>query len=176
MELNETLRTIFARKSVRHYAEGALPRASLELLVKAGMAAPSAVDQRPWEFVIVTDPAMLQSLGAALPYARMTASAPAAIVVCGDLRRQWGGPDSPIWIMDCSAAIENILLAAESLGLGAVWTAVYPYPEKVAPVRSLLELPEYIEPLAVLPVGVPAGREKAKDKYDPTKVHWEKWQ
>ncbi|MCX8013755.1 MAG: nitroreductase family protein, partial [Rectinema sp.] len=100
MELNDTLRTIFARKSVRVFSSAQIPQETLLLLVKAGMAAPSAVDRRPWEFIIVTEKRTLHALGSALPYAKMTASAAAAIVVCGNLRRQWGGPDAPMWIMD----------------------------------------------------------------------------
>ncbi|MGB9687092.1 MAG: nitroreductase family protein [Rectinema subterraneum] len=175
MDLNDTLKTIFSRKSVRTYAEGTIPKEQLEMLVRAGMAAPSAVDQRPWEFVVVTGRAALNALASRLPYAKMAAHASAAIVVCGDLRRQWGGPDSVMWVIDCAAAAENVLLAAESLGLGAVWTAVYPYPERIRSVRELLGLPDYIQPLALIPVGIPRGGEKAKNKWNPERVHWEKW-
>jgi nitroreductase len=175
MDLNDTLRTIFSRKSVRTYAEGSIPREKLEMLARAGMAAPSAVDQRPWEFIIVTEPAKLSDLAARLPYAKMTARAGAAVAVCGDLRRQWGGPESVAWVIDCSAATENILLAAESMGLGAVWTALYPYPERMQPVRELLGLPDYIQPLALIPVGIPRGGEKAKDKWDAQRLHWDRF-
>lgn len=175
MELNETLKTIFSRKSVRAYAEGTIPREKLEMLARAGMAAPSAVDQRPWEFIIVTEPSTLKALAARLPYAKMTAHAGAAIVVCGDLRWQWGGPDSTMWVIDCAAATENILLAAESMGLGAVWTALYPYAERVQPVKELLGLPEYIQPLALVPVGIPRGGERPKDKWNAQRLHWEQW-
>lgn len=175
MDMNETLKTIFSRKSVRAYAEGAIPKEQLEMLVRAGMAAPSAVDQRPWEFVVVTERATLNALASRLPYAKMAAHASAAIVVCGDLRRQWGGPDSVMWVIDCSAATENVLLAAESVGLGAVWTAVYPYPERIRPVKEILGLHDYIQPLALIPVGIPRGGEKAKDKWNPERVHREKW-
>jgi nitroreductase len=175
VELNETLKTIFSRKSVRAYAEGTIPREKLEMLARAGMAAPSAVDQRPWEFIIVTEPSTLKALAARLPYAKMTAHAGAAIVVCGDLRRQWGGPVSTMWVIDCAAATENILLAAESMGLGAVWTALYPYAERIQPVKELLGLPEYIQPLALVPVGIPRGGEKPKDKWNAQRIHWEQW-
>jgi len=176
MELNATLRTIFSRKSVRAYAEDAIPREKLEMLVRAGMAAPSAVDQRPWEFIVITEPAMLNDMAVRLPYQKnMTAHANAAIIVCGDLRRQWGGPESVMWVIDCSAAAENILLAAESLGLGAVWTALYPYSERMHPVKEMFDLPDYIQPLCLIPIGLPRGGEKAKDKWDATRLHWEQW-
>ncbi|GAB6276019.1 MAG: hypothetical protein SAMD01599839_05590 [Rectinema sp.] len=80
------------------------------------MAAPSAVDQRPWEFIVITENAMLGDLAARLPYAKIVAHASAAIIVCGDIRRQWGGPESVMWVIDCAAVAENILLATESMG------------------------------------------------------------
>jgi nitroreductase len=105
----------------------------------------------------------------------MTAHAAAAIVVCGDLRRQWGGPESTMWVVDCAAATENILLAAESMGLGAVWTALYPYTERVEAVKELLRMPDYIQALALIPVGVPRGGEKPKDKWNAARLHWEQF-
>ncbi len=175
MEMNETLKTIFSRKSVRAYAEGAIPREQLEMLVRAGMAAPSAVDQRPWEFVVVTEKATLVRLAERLPYAKMAAHAAAAIVVCGDLRRQWGGPDSVMWSIDCAAAAQNVLLAAESLGLGAVWTAGYPYSDRMSTMREVLGLPDYVQPLTLIPVGIPRGGEKPKEKWNPARLHWERY-
>jgi len=175
MEMNETLKTIFSRKSVRAYAEGAIPREQLEMLVRAGMAAPSAVDQRPWEFIVVTDRATLARLAERLSYAKMAARAAAAIVVCGDLRRQWGGPGSVMWSIDCAAAAQNMLLAAESLGLGAVWTAGYPYPDRMGAMREILGLPDYIQPLTLIPVGIPRGGEKPKEKWNPARLHWERY-
>ena len=173
--MNDTLKTIFARKSVRSYRSEPVPEEKIQMLVRAGMAAPTAVDKRPWEFVVVTDRAVLKQLADALPYAKMADRAAAAIVVGGDVRKQWGGIESDYWIMDCSAATQNILLAAESMGLGAVWTAVYPEDSRVRAVRQILGIPPHIVPLNVIPVGVPAGREKAKDKYDPKQIHWNKW-
>ncbi len=174
---NDTLKTIFNRKSVRHYKEGKVTDEQLLTLVKAGMAAPTAVDKRPWEFIVITDKATLVKLAENLPYAKMVANAAAAIVVCGDTAKQFGGKDSQFWIMDCSAATENILLAAESLGLGAVWTAVYPGAERIKPVTEILNIPvdKNIVPLALIPVGVPVGDEKPKDKYNPDQIHHEKW-
>ncbi len=173
--MNDTLKTILARKSVRSYRSEPVPEEKIQMLVRAGMAAPTAVDKRPWEFVVVTDRAVLKQLADALPYAKMADRAAAAIVVGGDVRKQWGGMESDYWIMDCSAATQNILLAAESMGLGAVWTAVYPEDSRVRAVRQILGIPPHVVPLNVIPVGVPAGREKAKDKYDPKQIHWNKW-
>lgn len=173
--MNDTLNTIFARKSVRSFKSDAVPDEKLRMLVRAGMAAPTAVDKRPWEFIVVTDRAVLKQLADALPYAKMAEKAAAAIIVAGDVKKQWGGMESDYWIMDCSAATQNILLAAESMGLGAVWTAVYPEDSRVRSVRQILGIPFHVVPLNVIPVGVQAGREKPKDKYDPKQIHWNRW-
>ena len=173
--MNEALKVIMNRKSVRTFTDALLSEDQLAELVRAGMAAPSAVNARPWDFIVVTDKALLKQLGEALPYAKMTAQAAAAIVVTGDMKRQYGGEDSLYWLMDCSAATENILLAAEALGLGAVWTAVFPEAERVAAVKKLLRIPKHVTPLNVIPLGVPAGKSAAADKYEPVRVHKDRW-
>jgi len=166
-----TLKTIFSRKSVRRYTGVAPTLDQLTLLVKAGMAAPTAVNRQPWEFIIVTDAGKLAQLNERLPHAKMITKAGAAIVVLGDKLRQHKGPDTDFWITDCSAAIQNILLAAEAIGLGAVWTAAYPDPERIAAVREVLGVKaEHLVPLAVIPVGHPTGEDQPKDKWDPSRV------
>jgi len=159
------LENIAGRKSVRKYLNKSVEENKIDAMVKAGMAAPSGKDKRPWEFVIVTDRGALDSMAAELPYAKMLTGAPLAIVVCGDTTL------SSYWYLDCSAATQNILLAAEALGLGAVWTAAYPYEERIDVVRKNTGLPEHIVPLCVIPVGYPDGPQKAKDKYDARRVH-----
>jgi nitroreductase len=175
VQMNDTLKTIFARKSVRTYTDDPVPLDKLKLLVRAGMAAPTAVDKRPWDFIIVTNKATLKKLSDALPHAKMTEHAAAAIVVTGDLNRQFGGKEALYWTLDCSAATENILLAAESLGLGAVWTAAYPDAARIQAVRSVLSIPADNVPLCVIPVGVPGGNEQPKDKFDAKQIHINKW-
>jgi nitroreductase len=172
MQDHPALRNIFSRKSVRRYTGAAPSLEQLTLLVKAGMAAPTAVNRQPWEFIIVTDATLLQTLNDKLPHAKMTAKAGAAIVVLGDRVRQHKGPDTDYWITDCSAAIQNILLAAEAIGLGAVWTAAHPDPERIAAVREVLGVTaEHLVPLAVIPVGHPTGEDQPKDKWDPSRVY-----
>lgn len=173
--MNDTLKTIFNRKSVRVYAPGTVSEEQLMTLIKAGMAAPSAVDKRPWEFILVTDRAVLKKMADAMPYAKMAAQAPAAIVVCGDTDKQYGGRSASYWQMDCSAATENLLLAAESMGLGAVWTSVYPEEDRMVAMRAILGIPAHVIPLNLIPVGIPTGREKPKDKYDPQQIHRNAW-
>lgn len=173
--MNETLKTIFERKSVRNFIDGNITFEKLELIVKAGMAAPSAVDKRPWEFIIIKDKVTLKKLADVLPYAKMAEFAQAGIVVCGDINRQHGGKNSSYWVQDCSAATENILLAVESLGYGAVWTALFPYIDRVDSVVGILHLPEHIKPLNFIPIGIPSGIDLPKDKFNPKQIHREKW-
>ena len=163
------LENIAERKSVRKYLNKSVEEDKIEAMVKAGMAAPSGMDRRPWEFVVVTDREALDSMAAKLPYAKMLTNAPLAIVVCGDTTR------SSYWYLDCSAATQNVLLAAEALGLGAVWTAAYPYEDRIDVVRQNTGLPENIVPLCVIPIGYPDGPQKAKDKFDPQRVHRNKY-
>lgn len=174
-EDNPTLKVIHSRKSVRHYINRKVAKEDLLMLVKAGMAAPTAVDRRPWAFIIVTDKAKLEELEMGLPYTKMLTKAGAGIIVCGVMEKALPGEGKEFWIQDCSAATENILLAAESMSLGAVWTAAYPSQERMGHVRKVLDIPENIVPLNVIPVGYSLGDEKPKDKFDPANVHWEKW-
>ncbi|WP_278623946.1 nitroreductase family protein [Parabacteroides gordonii] len=167
---NQTLETIFNRKSVRKYTERPVEKEKLETLVRAGMAAPSSRDRRPWEFVIVTDRDLLDKMGDGLPLARMLKETKQAIIVCGDTVKSENA-----WQLDCSAAAQNILLAAESMGLGAVWTAAYPYPERMKIIQDALQLPEHILPLTVIPLGYPTGIEKPKDKYNKKQIHYNSW-
>lgn len=163
------IENIFARKSVRQYTEQKVEQATLELLIKAGMAAPTGMNKQPWEFIIVTDRAILEKFAALLPYAKMAAKAPAAIVVAGNPKV------SEYWYLDCSAATQNILLAAESLGLGAVWTAAYPYEKNMNIIKEVLSIPEPYLPLCLIPLGYPKSETKAKDKWKPEKVHQNGW-
>lgn len=172
---NEVIHNIMTRMSVRHFKGLPVSKDTLELLVKAGMAAPTAVNMQPWTFIIVTDRQILNKLGDELPYAKMLYQAGAAIVVCGVPEWAHMGKEKDYWVVDCSAATENILLAAHSLGLGAVWTAVYPNEDRIEPVRSILNIPENIIPLNVIPIGYPTGEDKPKDKYKPERIHWEKY-
>lgn len=167
--VNAALDNIFARKSVRTYLNRGVEKEKIDWMLRAGMAAPSGRDLRPWEFVVITDRAVLDSMAAALPYAKMLTQARQAIVVCGDSTR------SSYWYLDCSAATQNILLAAESLGLGAVWTAAYPYEDRMQVVRKFTALPENILPLCVIPFGYPATSEQPKQKFDEKKIHYEKY-
>jgi len=168
--------TIHDRTSIRKFDPSVeVPDAAIDKILGAGMCAPSAMNRQPWEFVVVRDLAVLKALGDALPYSRVGNGARAAIVVCGNLDNGLSGRGKEYWIQDCSAASMNILLAAKSLGFGAVWTGVYPGEDRVAAVRKILAIPEGHMPLNVIPIGMPAENPPPKDKWNPSKVHKEKW-
>lgn len=167
---------ILNRKSVRAYTDRAVSREQLDTLLRAAMAAPTGRDMRPWKFVVIDDKEALAALSEQLPYAKMLPEAAAAIVVCGDLSvTDDKGQPSTNWTFDCSAATENLLLAAEAMGLGAVWTGVYPYEERQTAVSQALQLPEHIIPLNLIPIGYPKGDPQPKDKYNADNVHFNGW-
>jgi nitroreductase len=172
--MNDVLTCIFERSSVRQYTLQPVDRETVELLVKAAMAAPTAKNRQPWTFIAITQKETLNLLAEGLPYAKMVKDAPCAIVVCGDMSKT-KEEDRDKWVVDCSAATENLLLAAQSLGLGAVWTGVYPDTSRVELVRTCLDLPEYVIPLNVIPVGYPLGESKPRDKFKPERLMWERW-
>ena len=168
------LDVIATRTSVRSYRDCPVGADTVELLLRAAMAAPSAVNRQPWAFVVVDDRELLRELAGALPFAKMAARAPLAVVVCGDLSRN-PGASGDWWVMDASAASENLLLAAHALGLGAVWTGVYPRGERVEAVRRVLGLPSDVVPLNLIPVGYPADNPEPKQKWNPANVRHNGW-
>jgi len=171
----ETLQTIRSRKSVRKYEDRPVPRDLLEKLISTGMAAPSAKDVRPWSFIGITERGTMARLSEGLKYGKMLPAAGGAIVVCGTPREPKPGVTKDLWIQDCSAATQNILLAAEDEGLGAVWVCVHPIEAHIKHVREVLGIPSDTVPLCVISIGYPAGEASPKDKYEPEKIHWERW-
>lgn len=172
---NKVLETIANRKSVRSYTDQKVTKEQLTQLLKAGIAAPTAMNRQPWAFIAITDRAILDKLAEKLPYAKMLKSATSAIVVCGDMDKVSEPETDLFWIMDCSAATENILLAAEAIGLGAVWTAVFPDKDRVKIVSNELNLPENIVPLCVIPIGYSDDDSPVKNKWKDENIFWEKW-
>ena len=168
------LDVIATRTSVRAYRDCPVGADTVELLLRAAMAAPSAMNRQPWVFVVVDDKALLQKFADSLQYAKMAESAPLAVVVCADLTRN-PGASGDWWVMDASAASENLLLAAHAVGLGAVWTGVYPRSERVKAVRSILGLPGSVVPLNVIPIGYPAETPEPKQKWNPDNIRYNGW-
>jgi nitroreductase len=172
--LPDALTVIHSRKSVRHFTGESVGKELLEKIARAGMAAPTAVNMQPWAFVVITDRKALDALQEKLPYAKMLDKAGAAIIVCAIPEKAFQ-KSLEFAVIDACCASENILLAAEALGLGAVWTAGYPDKERMKDIRAVANIPEDVIPLNVIPVGHPIGVDKPKDKYKPENIHWEKW-
>ncbi len=163
---------IMTRTSIRQYTDQAISADTIEILLRAGMAAPTAVNKQPWHFVAITSKDKLKELAATNPNARMLEQAPLTIVVCGDMQKALEGEGQQLWIQDCSAATENILLAAHALGLGAVWTALYPRDDRAKGAVEVLKLPEHIVPLCAIIIGYPAEQPEPKDKWKPENVSY----
>jgi nitroreductase len=169
--MNDFIDVILARRSIRKYTDQPVSKELLETLVKAAMAAPSAMNAQPWEFVVVTDPKTLTSLRGSLIFAKM--NAPAAICVLGSERMQKNKTGSRFWVQDCSAATENILLAATALGLGSVWVGVHPVTIFKRAIAKVLNLPDGVTPLNLIFVGYPAETKEPRTQYEAQRVHWE---
>ncbi len=167
---NAVVDNILSRKSVRKYTAQKVEQEKIDIILKAAMAAPSAMNKQPWEFVVVNDKKTLENIAKILPYASPAKNASVAIIVCGN-----ADISEIYWVQDCSAVTENILLAAESLKLGAVWCGIYPQEDRVKGIQRLLMIPKNIIPLCVIPVGYPAGNDLPKQKYNPAKIHNNKW-
>ncbi len=172
--MNRTLSSIFARRSVRSYTGEPVPDEIVYDLLEAAMAAPSAAGKDPWHFIVVRDPDMLQKIAEGLPHGKFVTEAGLCIVVCGDVERAHGRELSYL-IQDCSAAIENLLLAASMLGLGSCWLGVHPREERVQFLRTLFELPPNILPISGIAVGWPSQHVPPRTRYRQDAVHFEKW-
>ncbi len=169
---NPAYSNILSRVSVRRFTDEPLTDEQVTAILHAAMSAPSGVNKQPWEFVVVDNPALLTELADALPYAKMTAHAPMAIVVCGNKERMLPGDDSNLWEQDCSAASENILLAAHALGLGGVWTCLYPHADRMEAAARVLNLSDELVPFNLIPIGHPAADHAPMDKWHPDRIHF----
>ena len=172
--MNSTLQFIFARRSVRKYQNKDVPEQILKDLLEAAMAAPSAVAKDPWHFIVVRDAEMRKKIAEGLPNGKMLMDSPVGIVVCGDIEKAHDRRISYL-LQDCSAAIENLLVAVSALGLGAVWLGVHPREERIAHIRAIFGLPETIVPVSAIAVGWPLEKLVARTRYNAGAVHIEKW-
>ena len=172
--MNPELEWIFSRRSVRKYQVRGIPEAMFKDLLEAGMAAPSAVAKDPWHFLVIQKSDTLQQLADILPNGQMLRRAPAAFVVVGDINRAHGRLESYM-LQDLSAATENILLAANRLGLGGCWLGVHPRPDRMAGIRKLFSLPENIIPVCAIALGWPAEHPEPRTRYNGERVHLEQW-
>jgi nitroreductase len=171
---NDPLQFLFGRRSIRVYAPGNIDDATVTRLLQAAMAAPSAVARDPWRFVVIRKPETLSAIAAALPNGGMLASAAVGIAVCGDLEAAHDRQLSYL-LQDCSAAIENLLLAAHAMGLGACWLGVHPRENRVQKLKGILSLPAPVIPVACISIGRPGEQKEPRTRFNGEFVHWEKW-
>ncbi len=168
----EAMDAILGRRSIRKYTAEAVTETQVKQLLEAGMAAPSAGNQQPWHFVVIDDRAILDRVPDIHPYSQMIRESPVAILVCGNTEKL---VYEHHWPHDCSAATQNILLAAHALGLGSVWLGVYPDKARVGGFAKLLGLPKNVVPFSLLPVGVPDEKKLPAQRYDEDRVHRNRW-
>lgn len=173
-DLNERLAPLWRRRSVRRYLQTDVADSVVLDLIKAAMAAPSAGAKDPWRFVVVRDRATLEQIASALPNGKMLVEAPLGIVVCGDLAAAHGGQLSYL-LQDCSAAIENLLIAAPLLGLGACWLGVHPRQDRVTALTRILALPEGVLPVSGIALGYPEETPPPRTRYRQEYVHFGRW-
>lgn len=168
----DALECLHTRRSTRQYTDEPVSEENIRTMLDAAMAAPSAGNAQPWHFIVVRGKNMLDKITSIHPHAAMAARAPLAILLCGNLAEE---KYKGFWVQDCSAATQNLLLAANALGLGAVWAGVYPVEERVAVFKELFALPGPVVPLSLVVIGHRQGEPARQSRYNAAKVHLEKW-
>lgn len=168
----DALEAIFTRRSIRKYLDQSVPENLVERLLAAAMQAPSARNQQPWQFVVIDDREILAKVPGFMPNAAMASQAPLGILVCGDLSLE---KSEGYWVVDCAAAVENILLAAHALGLGAVWTGVYPREARMEGLRQLVGLPKNVMAHSLVVLGFPDEEVMPADRYRAERVRKNRW-
>ena len=168
----DALSAILTRRSIRRYTDKPVPPEAVRTLLEAGMTAPSANNKQPWHFVVITERSILDAVPNFHPYSKMLFEAPLAILVCGDASLE----SNPGYMaQDCAAAVENILIAAQGLGLGAVWLGVSPREERMEAMKKLLKIPDGFIPFALISIGYPAEEVPPSARYDESRVHHNGW-
>jgi nitroreductase len=170
----DAVTAILTRRSIRDYTPRPVPEDTIKLLLAAGMAAPSAFNERSTEFVVVNDPKILKEMPQVNPQSLQLKKMTVCIVVCGNQNKE-KNKGQGYWQLDGAVASENILIAAHALGLGAVWTAVYPYPDRIPKLQKMLNLHPEVIPLNIIPIGYPAERKMPENRFDPGRVHYNRW-
>ena len=169
----EAIETIFKRRSVRNYLDKEVDKDIIITLLKAATAAPTAINCQPWEFIVVDDSEKLSQLKKEMMFARY--NAPVAIIVCGNMDLARKGIEQEFWILECSASIENILIAATSLNLGSVWIGIYPIENRIKLLKKVFNIPEYVIPLSIVYIGYPAEEKEPRARYDEKRVYWQEY-
>ena len=170
----DTIEAIYKRRSIRNYLDKKVEKDTIITLLKAATAAPTAANCQPWEIIIIDESEKLSELKDKLIFARY--DAPIAIVVCGNMKLSFKGPSQEMWVQDCSASIENILIAATSIGLGSVWIGIYPLENNIKSLKKILNMPEYVTPLGIVYVGYSAEEKEARTRFNEKRVYWQEYE
>jgi len=166
------MEAILFRRSIRKYTSQPVSQEVIKELLQAAMSAPSAGNEQPWHFIVIDDRQILNEIPKYHPYSKMLKEAPVAILVAGDVNlEKYKG----FWVQDCSAATQNILIAAQAKGLGAVWLGIYPLEDRVKAIRQLLGIPENVIPLSLVSIGYPAEQKPPANRFNPARIHYNRW-
>lgn len=168
----DAMNTIFSRRSIRKYTTQPVTDQMIKELLEAGMSAPSARNDQPWHFIVINDRRVLDEIPKFHPHSPMLKETPVAILVCGDLHLE---KHEGYLALDCAAATENILIAVQAKGLGAVWLGIYPIEERINGIRKLLNIPGHIMPISLIPIGYPAEQKPRENRYNASRVHYNRW-
>ncbi len=169
MELWEAILT---RRSIRKFTSQPVSNELVEKILRAGMQAPSARNKQPWHFVVIRNREILDKISVIHPYAYMLKEAPLGILICGDSKIEI---TIEYIVQDCSAATQNMLLAAHDSGLGAVWLGIYPREPRIKALRELLNIPEHIIPVSMIAIGYPDEKKSPENRFKPERIHYDKW-
>lgn len=171
-DTNIILTSLHSRRSIRHFTKTPVTDDQITQIISAAMSAPSAGNEQPWEFIVIRNSDTFTAIQQFHPYAQMLKEASAAIVVCGNMAHE---KFKGFWVQDCSAASQNILLAAHAMGLGSVWLGIYPMEDRVEGLSKLLNLPPAVIPLSLIPIGFPDEQKEVINRLNPSRIHNEKW-
>lgn len=168
----EVIEAILTRRSIRKYSREKITDNQIEIILKAAMYAPSAMNQQPWHFIVIDDREKLNLIMEVHPYSKMLKEAGLAILVCGDERLQLS---KGYWVVDCGAATQNLLLAAHGIGLGAVWLGVHPREERKSGIREIFNLPDHVQPFSLISIGYPTEEKPVPQRFKPERIHKNQW-
>ena len=171
--MENVIETIYKRRSIRNYLDKPVEREIIITLLKAATSAPTAINCQPWEFIVVDGSKLLQ-LKNEFKFARY--NAPNAIIVCGNMQLARKGIEQEFWIQDCSAVVQNILIAATSLRLGSIWIGIYPIVNRIKLLRKMFNMPEYVVPLNIVYIGYPAEEKEPRTRYNEKRVYWQEYE
>ena len=171
-KIMNTMEAILSRRSIRRYTDQKVAEKDINDLLKAGMSAPSANNCQPWHFVVMRNHQIMNKIPEFHPYSKMLKSASVAILICIDKNLE--NADG-YGTQDCSAATQNVLLAAHDKGLGAVWLGIYPREVRINGVRKLLGIPENIMPLSLISIGYPAEKKPPANRFNEARIHYDQW-